>query len=99
MSARRVVTVVDWQSFDLEEFTRELRGNLNGPDADKLIWAFEEAVEVARTDEDLLSYLVVASLCLLARLDESSPRAVLEVFFRQSVTDEDWRRTYLPLFA
>jgi hypothetical protein len=93
------VTVVDWDSFDLEELTRELRGNLNGPDADKLIWAFERAVEVARTDDDLLSYLAVAILCLLARLDESSPRSVLESFFRQSVTDEDWRRTYLPLFA
>jgi hypothetical protein len=96
---RRGVTVVDWHSIDLEELTRELRGNLNGPDADKLIWAFERAVEVARTDDDLLSYLAVAILCLLARLDESSPRSVLESFFRQSVTDEDWRRTYLPLFA
>lgn len=93
------MTVVDWNNFDLEEFTRELRGNLAGPDADKLVWAFERAVEVARIDDDLLSYLVVATLCLLARLDESSPRSVLESFFRQSVTDEAWRRTYLPLFA
>jgi hypothetical protein len=93
------MTVVDWNSFDVEGLTRELRGHLNGPDADKLIWAFEEAVEVARIDDQLLSYLVVASLCLLARVDESSPRAVLEAFFRRSVSDEDWRRTYLPLFA
>jgi hypothetical protein len=93
------VTVVDWNNFNLEEFTRELRGSLVGPDADKLVWAFEHAVEVARIDDDLLSYLVVATLCLLARLDESSPRSVLESFFRQSVTDEAWRRTYLPLFA
>jgi hypothetical protein len=93
------VAVVDWNSFDVEQLTRELRGNLNGPDADKLIWAFEEAVEVARIDDELLSYLVVASLCLLARVDDSSPRAVLEAFFRRSVSDEDWRRTYLPLFA
>jgi hypothetical protein len=93
------VTRIDWDGFDLEGLTRELRGNLDGPDADKLIWAFERAVEVARTDEDLLSYLAVATVCLLARLDESSPRSVLESFFRRSVTDEDWRRTYLPLFA
>jgi hypothetical protein len=99
MTAEADVTVVDWDSFDLEEFTRELRGNLSGPDADKLIWAFEHAVEVARTDDDLLSYLVVAIICLLARLDESSPRTVLEAFFRRSVSDEAWRRTYLPLFA
>ena len=66
MTAEADVTVVDWDSFDLEEFTRELRGNLSGPDADKLIWAFEHAVEVARTDDDLLSYLVRRDL-LLAR--------------------------------
>ena len=93
------MTLVDWDSFDLEEFTRELRGNLNGPDADKLVWAFERAVDVAQIDDDLLSYLVVAIVCLLARLGESSPRAVLEAFFRGSVSDEDWRRKYLPLFA
>jgi hypothetical protein len=90
---------VDWQRFDLEEFTRELRGSLSGPDADKLISAFELAVEVARIDDEMLSYLVVAIVCLLARMDESSPRTVLEAFFRRSVTDEAWRRTYLPLFA
>jgi hypothetical protein len=93
------VTRIDWDGFDLEGLTRELRGNLDGPDADKLVWAFEHAVGVARIDDDLLSYLAVAVVCLLARLDESSPRTVLEAFFRKSVTDEDWRRTYLPLFA
>jgi hypothetical protein len=93
------VTLVDWGSFDLEEFTRELRGNLHGPDADRLVWAFEHAVEVARIDDELLSYLVVAVVCLLARMDDSSPRSVLEAFFRRSVTDEAWRKTYLPLFA
>jgi hypothetical protein len=96
---RQDVTVVDWDSFDIEEFTRELRGNIDGPDADKLIWAFERAIQVARIDDDLLSYLIVAILCLLARVDESSPRSVLEAFFRRSVSDEDWHRTYLPLFA
>ena len=93
------MTLVDWDSFDLEELTRELRGNVHGPEADKLISAFQHAVEVARIDDDLLSYLVVAIVCLLARMDESSPRSVLEAFFRRSVTDEAWRKTYLPLFA
>jgi hypothetical protein len=93
------MTVVDWDNLDLEKLTRDLRGHLDGPDAEKLIWAFEQAVQVARIDDDLLSYLTVATVCLLARLDESSPRAVLEQFFRRSVSDEDWRRTYLPLFA
>lgn len=88
---------VDWDSFDLAEFTGELRGNLQGADAENLIWAFERAVEVARIDDELLSYLVVAIVCLLARIDESSPRSVLETFFKRSVSNEDWRRTYLPL--
>jgi hypothetical protein len=89
----------DWDNFDLEKLTSDLGGHLNGPDAEKLIWAFEQAVQVARIDDDLLSYMAVAIVCLLARLDESSPRAVLERFFRCSISDEDWRRTYLPLFA
>jgi hypothetical protein len=38
MTAEADVTVVDWDSFNPEEFTRELRGNLSGYDADKLIW-------------------------------------------------------------
>jgi hypothetical protein len=91
---------VDWHAFDLEQLTGELRGHLrSGPDAEKLIWAFEEAVRIARIDDELLSYFVVAAVCLLARLDESSPRDVLEKFFRRSVSDEDWHRTYLPLFT
>jgi hypothetical protein len=92
------VTTVDWERFDLEQLTRELRGNLRGPDGEKMIWAFEEAVRVARLDADRLSYLLVAVVCLLARMDGSSPRGVLETFFRRSVPDEEWRRTYLPLF-
>jgi hypothetical protein len=98
-AGRQDVAVVDWDNFDFEQFASELRGNLNGQDAEKLIWAFEQAVRVARIDDDLLSYMTVAIVCLLARMDESSPRAVLDAFFRRSVSDEDWRRTYLPLFA
>ncbi|MFN2469558.1 MAG: hypothetical protein ABR583_00900 [Gaiellaceae bacterium] len=89
---------VDWNTFDVAQLSDALRGHLDGPDAEKLVWAFEQAVRVARIDDELLSYLVVAILCLLARIDESSPRLVLETFFRRSVSDEDWRRTYLPLF-
>jgi hypothetical protein len=93
------VAVVDWDTFDLEELIRGLRAGLDGPDAEKVVWAFEQAVAVARIDDDLLGYLAVAVVCLLARLDESSPRSVLEAFFCKSMSDEEWRRTYLPLFA
>jgi hypothetical protein len=34
---------------------------------------------------------------LLARAEESSPRAVFEAFFRRSVSDDDWRQRYAAL--
>jgi hypothetical protein len=36
---------------------------------------------------------------LLARLDDCSPRDVLEAFFRRSIPDDEWRARYLPFFA
>lgn len=89
---------VDWASFDLTQLSAELRDNVGGPDGEKLIWAFEEVVRAAREDESLLGYLLVAVVCMVARANGSTPRSVLESFFRRSVTDEDWRETYLPLF-
>jgi hypothetical protein len=89
---------MDWHSFDLEQFADALRQKAGGPDAEKTIWAFEEAVRVARIDDDLLSYLLAAVTCLVARLDDVSPRDVLEEFFRRSITDREWRDRYLPLF-
>jgi hypothetical protein len=55
-------------------------------------------VRVARIDEELLSYLLAALTCLLARLDDVTPRDVLEAFFRRSISDQEWRDRYLPLF-
>ena len=90
---------IDWDSFDLEQLTEMLREKVQGADAEKMIWAFEEAVRTARIDEELLGCVLVATVCLLARLHESTPRSVLEAFFRRSVSDEEWRRSYLPLFS
>jgi hypothetical protein len=91
------VQPLDWDGFEISELAEELRANAGGPDAEKMIWAFEEAVRVARVDEELLSYLLAAVTCLLARLDDVTPRDVLEAFFRRSISDEDWRERYLPL--
>ena len=90
---------VDWERFDLHQLTHELRGKVGGEDGEKMVWAFEEALRAARADQTLLGYLLVAVVCLLARLDGSTPRSVLEIFFRRSITDEDWRENYLPLFS
>jgi hypothetical protein len=82
------MSAVDWDTFGVERLAAELRGKRSGPDAEKMIWAFEEAVRVARIDQDLLDYLLVATCCLLARVDNSSPRDILETFFRRSLTTE-----------
>ena len=90
---------MDWHSFDLDGLATALRDQGQGPDAERMIWAFEEALRVARLDPELLSYLLAALTCLVARLDDCSPRDVLEAFFRRSIPDEEWRGRYLPLFG
>jgi hypothetical protein len=93
------VTQIDWHSFDLEPLARELRATLSPPDAERMIWAFERALSVARVDEELVECLLAASICLSASRSGTSPRDVLESFFRRSIPDEVWRDRYLPLFA
>jgi hypothetical protein len=90
---------MDWDGFDLDPLALELRGTLSAPDAERMIWAFERALAVARVDDELVEYLLAASICLAAIRSGSSPRDVLESFFRRSVPDEVWRDRYLPLFA
>jgi hypothetical protein len=90
---------MDWDRFELSGLAREIRASGKPADAEKMIWAFEEAVRVARIDPDLLSYQLAAITCLIARLDGESPRDVLEAFFRRSIPDDDWRERFLPLFG
>ncbi|MGH8875338.1 MAG: hypothetical protein ACRDVM_08845 [Acidimicrobiia bacterium] len=90
---------IDWDRFDMSPLLAELREGVGGPDGEKAIWAFEQALRTARIDRDLLDYLLVAAVCLIARAEDVSPRDVLEAFFRRSVPDEEWRRRYRPLLA
>jgi hypothetical protein len=90
---------VEWDTFDVDRLADAVRSHGRGPDAERMIWAFEEALRVARLDPELLSYLLAATTCLVARLEECSPRDVLEVYFRRSVSDDEWRQRYLPLFG
>ncbi len=90
---------MDWDRFELSALAHEIRATGKPADAEKMIWAFEEAVRVARIDDALLDYLLVATCCLLARTDGSSPRDILETFFRRSLTTEEWQQYYLPLLA
>jgi hypothetical protein len=93
------MTAVDWDAFDLDGLAAAVRSRGGGPDAERMIWAFEEGLRVARLDPELLSYLLAATACLVARMEECSPRDVLEAFFRRSIPDDEWRGRYLPLFG
>ena len=63
-----------------------------------MIFAFDEALRVARTAEELLPQLLAATTCMLAHVEGTTPRGVLETFFRRSVSDQVWRERYAPLF-
>jgi hypothetical protein len=89
----------NWDDLDLEALEQELRNALPGPEAEKMVWAFERALAVARVDGDLLRYLLAATASLLAAAEASTPRTVFEAFFRRSVSDEEWRDRYAGLLA
>ena len=88
---------VDWDALDLEALADELRATLPPAEAEKMVWAFEQALTVARIDGDLLRHLLAAVASLLARAEDSSPRDVFEAFFRRSVSDDEWHERYARL--
>jgi hypothetical protein len=92
------MSLIDWEGFSLDRLAAELREDPGGAEGERMIWAFEEAVRIARAGDDLLPHFLAAATCLLARAEESTPRTVLEGFFRRSASDETWRDRYLPLF-
>ena len=103
MSARgadpRGVEKQDWHGFTLGALEEHLRAHAHGPDAEKMIWAFERALSVARIDEDLLGYLLAATACLIARSEDATPRDVFDAYFRRSVPVDSWRDHYRSLLA
>jgi hypothetical protein len=90
---------IDWHELDLDALASELRSTLPPAEAEKMVWAFEQAVGVARIDGDLLRYVLAATAALIARAEDSSPRTVFEAFFRRSVSDDEWRDRYAGLIA
>lgn len=90
---------VDWHKFDLEALASELRSSLPPAEAERMVWAFERAVDAARVDGDLLRYLLAATAALAARDEGSTPRTIFEAFFRRSVSDDEWRDRYARLIA
>jgi hypothetical protein len=90
---------VDWDTFDLEPLTKELRDAVGGADGEKMLWAFEQTLGVARIDPDLLNYVLAACTCLLAHSSGESPRDVLDAFSRRAVSDRAWQTRYARLFG
>jgi hypothetical protein len=90
---------MDWDALDLTGLIGDIRDRFLGPDAERMVWAFERALATARIDEHLLDYLLVAVVCLVAHAQSETPRTVLEQVFRRSVSDDEWRERYAPLFG
>lgn len=89
---------MNWDEFALERLAEELREHLSPAEAERMVYAFEAALRVARVDPELLPHLLAATTCLLAQTEGTTPRSVLETFFRRSVSDAVWRERFQPLF-
>jgi hypothetical protein len=90
---------VDWADVDLTGLAGELH-DANAPaDAERMIRAFEEVLRLVRVDRELLPSLLAAAVSLSACVEGTSPRTVLEQWFRRSVPDEVWHERYRPLFG
>jgi hypothetical protein len=89
--------MLDWHDMNLDALAEDLRATLPPAEAEKMLWAFEQVLAVARIDADLLRYHLAAVASLLALGEGSSPRAVFEAFFRRSVSDEEWHDRYAVL--
>src|SRR6187431_3705338 len=94
-SGRDTGRVVDWESFDPTPLFEAIRERGPAPDAEKTVWAFERALQVARTDGAFVEHLVVASVCLVAYELGETPRTILEQMFRRSVSDLEWQERYV----
>jgi len=90
---------MDWSDVDLEGLADELHESNSAADAERLVRAFEEVLRLLRVDRELLPSLLAATVSLSACVEESSPRTVLEQWFRRSVPDEIWHERYRPLFG
>jgi hypothetical protein len=90
---------VDWNELDLTALAGQLRRGHRPAQAERMIVAFEHAVELARADEAFLDDLLVAVVCLLAHAADSSPRDVLDECFRRAMPDARWKADLAPLLA
>ena len=90
---------VDWHEIDPEPLFDAIRARGPAPDAEQAVWAFEQALGVARIDGRLVEHLLVACVCLRAFDEDVAPRTILEQTFRRSVTDGEWHERFAPLLV
>jgi hypothetical protein len=93
------VSRVDWNQLDITALAGQLRRGSRDEDAERMIVAFEHAVELARAEPAFLDDLLVAVVCLLAHAEGTTPRDVLETYFRHAMPDQRWRAELAPLLA
>ena len=90
---------MDWENFNPSPLFEAIRERGPAPDAEQTVWAFERALQVARTDAAFIEHLVVASVCVLAFDREETPRTILEQLFRRAASDGEWRDMYAHFAA
>ena len=90
---------MDWREIDPGPLFDAIRARGPAADAEQAVWAFEEALGVARIDGRLVEHLLVACACLRAVDEHVSPRTILEQTFRRSVPDAEWHERFAPLLV
>jgi hypothetical protein len=90
---------VQWDEFDTTSLFELVRERGPDEDAERTIRAFRYVLHTARSDPQLLEHMLVASVSLVALEQDETPRTILDRIFRRSVSDEEWRRDYAPLFG
>jgi hypothetical protein len=90
---------VQWDDFDEKSLYEFIRDRGPEEDAERTIRAFRRVLHAARTDPALLEHMLVAAVSLVALDEDETPRTILDRIFRRSVSDEEWRREYAPLFG
>ena len=90
---------MQWDDFDATSLFELIRDRGPAEDAERTIRAFRYVLSTARTDPALLEHMLVAAVSLVALDEDETPRTILDRVFRRSVSDDDWRRHYAPLFG
>ena len=90
---------MQWDDFDETSLYELIRDRGPEEDAERTIRAFRYVLDAARTDPALLEHMLVAAVSLAALDEDETPRTILDRVFRRSVSDEQWRREYAPLFG